>query len=181
MRDWESKQSSWGECCFRGAGKQERVQDMKTIHWKDVSEIQGLHYKKLLDMLCQKCDRFFVTDGSCGEDAEKFMEAFQDQVVRTFHSKTWKGTVSHRKARIYEVAVNTKTKKILKSMQQFFRVDQGCYVSFDADLQLDISFYCGPWEGGACMFYTITHEGLAYIDEQMYAEWNVDHPSAGHL
>lgn len=154
---------------------------MKTSQWNDISETQGLHYKELLDMLCQKCDRFFVADSSCGEDVEKFMEVFQDHVTRTFHSKTWKGTVSHRKARMYEVAINSATKKILKSMQQFFRADQGCYVSFDTDLQLDISFYCGPWEDGACMFYTITHEGVAYIDQQMCTQWNACHSGAGLL
>lgn len=153
----------------------------KMIQMKDISEIRGLHYTQLLDMLCQKCDRFRVADSNGGEDAERFMEVFQDHVIRTFRSKTWKGTVSHRKAQIYEVAVNAETKKILKSMPSFLRWDQGCYVSFDSDCQLDISFYWGPLEDENCMFYTITHEGLAYMDQKLYAEWNSCHPGAGLL
>lgn len=134
----------------------------------NISNIQGKIYLQLIELLFSKCTMFVIADEY--DSLDSFATQLNESIMNTHYSKSWLGTKSSHKAKIHKFVCDHNSKSLFKKYTCFITEKDNAYLTFNEDIQVDISFFTKNDNSEKCVLYTTTHEGNVFLLKKLYNE-----------
>lgn len=142
---------------------------MKKTQYTEISDLQHIQYKEIINILFTECDFFKIVDHYDVFDINK--NPLRESLINIQKTTKWGGPKISRKATVYTLRCDNFSKKIFMEKDSFFCRMDGFFLCSLFNEQLDLSFIKSNennFKEEECIMYMISHEGTIHIMNNYY-------------